>query len=77
MGQLFKDFMESRISERKFEEIKCHLDEHNFHPKLQDSDLSYPVYIMAINYDELTVKEEVVLNCIKKCLANIPVNLQS
>lgn len=52
-------------------------DEHNFHPKLQDSDLSYPVYIMAINYDELTVTEEVVLNCIKKCLSNISVDLMS
>lgn len=52
-------------------------DEHNFHPKLQDSDLSYPVYIMAINYDELTVTDEVVLNCINKCLFNINVDLMS
>lgn len=38
---------------------------------LWHSDCTFPVYIMAITYDQLTVKEEVVINCIKKCLSNI------
>ncbi|XP_037043774.1 uncharacterized protein LOC119079808 [Bradysia coprophila] len=43
-----------------------------------DSNLSrHPVYIMAITYNERTVEEEVVQNCIERCLINIKNDLPS
>lgn len=58
-----------RVYVNRVREVDCKWANHL--KILWHSESTFPVYLMAITYNQLTVKDEVVINCIKKCLCNI------